>query len=181
METQLKKNDLTFDEYALEPFRSNGIGHVLKSFSREDLLSALERVFMNFFPEKYQVDIDEFLTKPTIPVSKKSFLVFAHNKYVTVATENIAFFYIRHESVIITCFDRKEYLVNHSLDYIQSLLTDRQFFRLNRQYLVNFKAVKEAEHYFSRKMFVQLVFPAPDKLLVSKEKVTDFLAWLDSR
>jgi len=180
METQLKKNDLTFDEYALEPFRSNGIGHVLKSFSREDMINAFERMFGNFIPEAHQVNVDEMLKRVATPVTKKSFLVFAHNKYFTVPTENIAFFYIRHESVVIMCFDRKEYLVDHSLDYIQSLLTDRQFFRLNRQYLVNFKAIKEAEHYFSRKMFVQLVFPAPDKLLVSKEKVTDFLAWLDN-
>jgi DNA-binding LytR/AlgR family response regulator len=46
---------------------------------------------------------------------------------------------------------------------------------LNRQYLVNFNAVKEVEHYFARKLLVNSVIPTKDKLIVSKEKVTDFL------
>jgi LytTr DNA-binding domain len=52
---------------------------------------------------------------------------------------------------------------------------------LNRQYLINFNAVKEVEHYFSRKLLVNPVIPTKDKLVVSKEKVTEFLRWLDNR
>ncbi len=96
-------------------------------------------------------------------------------------TENIAFFYVKYESSIIMCFDRQEYSVNHSLEHIQTLLPAKQFFRLNRQYLINFDAVKEVEHYFARKLLVNLVIPAADKLVVSKEKVSSLLHWLDDR
>ena len=112
---------------------------------------------------------------------KKSFLVFKHNKYFTVPTENIAFFYVKYESSLIMSFDRQEYPVSQSLEQIQNSLPEKQFFRLNRQYLINFKAVKEVEHYFARKLLVNLVVPAPEKLLVSKEKVTSFLHWLENR
>jgi two-component system, LytTR family, response regulator LytT len=112
---------------------------------------------------------------------KSSFLVFKHNKYFIVPTENIAFFYLKHETSMIVCFDRKEYVLNYSLENIQSLLSDKQFFRLNRQYLVNFKAVKEVEHFFARKLLVNLVIPAMDRLIVSKEKLSSFLHWLDNR
>jgi DNA-binding LytR/AlgR family response regulator len=60
-------------------------------------------------------------------------------------------------------------------------LPEKQFFRLNRQYLINFHAVKEVEHYFARKLLVNPVIPIKDKLLVSKEKVSGFLHWLDDR
>ena len=112
---------------------------------------------------------------------KKSFLVFKSNKYINVLTENIAYFYVKYESTVITCFDKQEYYVNLSLEQIQSLIAERQFFRLNRQYLVNFSAVKEVEHYFARKLVVNLIVPVKDKLLVSKEKATSFLHWLDNR
>ncbi len=128
-----------------------------------------------------QFNMDVLLSKLTVPVGKNSFLVFKHNKYVTVPTENIAFFYVKYESSTIMCFDGQEFFLNHSLDQIQNLLSDKQFFRLNRQYLINFNAVKEVEHYFARKLLVHLTVPVTDKLLVTKEKVTGFLHWLDNR
>lgn len=82
---------------------------------------------------------------------------------------------------MIVCFDKQEFFVNYSLDQIQQSLPGLQFFRLNRQCLINFTAIKEVEHYFARKLLVNPVIPVKDKLLVSKEKVSQFLEWLDNR
>lgn len=112
---------------------------------------------------------------------KKSFLVFKNNKYMTVPTENIAFFYVKYDTIIIVSFNRQEYTVNYSLDQIQTLLSDQQFFRLSRQYLINFDAIKEVEHYFARKLLVIPVVSFADKLLVTKEKTKVFLSWLENR
>ena len=125
--------------------------------------------------------LNDLLAKLAVPAGKKNFLVFRNNKYNNVPTENIAFFYIKYESPMIMCFDKQEYFVNYSLDQIQSLLPEKQFYRLNRQYLINFDAVKEVEHYFARKLLVNPIIPTKDKLIVSKEKVTEFLHWLDNR
>ena len=122
-----------------------------------------------------------YVPMPVNRTGKKSFLVFRHNKYITVPTNTIAFFYVKYESSIIVCFDRQEYSMNYSLEHIQHLLPDVQFFRLNRQYLINFNAVKEVEHYFARKLLVNLIIPLADKLLVSKEKARSFLQWLENR
>lgn len=126
-------------------------------------------------------DLTELLTRLAKPAGKRSFLVFKNNKYLNVLTENIAFFYVRYESPVIMCFNKEEYFVNYSLEQIQQLLPEKQFFRLNRQYLINFHAVKEVEHYFARKLLVNPVIPTKEKLLVSKEKVSVFLHWLDDR
>lgn len=112
---------------------------------------------------------------------KKSFLVFKHNKYMTIPTETIALFYIKFDSPVMVCFDKQEYFLNYSLERIQQLLCEMQFFRLNRQCLINFSAIKEVEHYFARKLLVRPVIPMTEKLLVSKEKATSFLRWLENR
>jgi|SRR5215203_290783 len=123
----------------------------------------------------------DFVSKPVNERGKKSFLVFKHNRYLTIPTENIAFFYIKYDSPVIVCFDKQEYSVNYSLEQIQHLLAELQFYRLNRQYLINFSAIKEVEHYFARKLLVKLSIAVAEKLLVSKEKATSFLHWLENR
>src|SRR4051794_13674664 len=118
----------------------------------------------------FETDASSYIPHQRNVTGKKSFLVYRHNKYVTIPTENVAFFYVKYESSIMVCLDRKEYSVNYSLEHLQHLLSDLQFFRLNRQYLINFNAVKEVEHYFARKLLVRLIIPVEDQLLVSKEK-----------
>ena len=137
--------------------------------------------YRKFFQQLRLPWLDDFLTKLAASAGKKSFLVFKSNKYFNVPTESIAFFFIKYESAMIMCFDRQEYFVNYSLEQIQNLVPGRQFYRLNRQYLINFNAVREVEHYFARKLLVNPAIPVKDKLIVSKEKVTEFLRWLDNR
>jgi DNA-binding LytR/AlgR family response regulator len=112
---------------------------------------------------------------------KESFLAFRDNKYVVVPTSTIAFFYIKYETTVIVCFKKHEYFVNYSLEQIQQLVSDQQFYRLNPHYLINFSVVKEVERYFARKLLVNPVISFTERLLVSKEKAKDFLAWLENR
>lgn len=168
MEIQANTNNSNHEGYPLKPLdtvnafkRTESVKHILQQYHVPDLL--------------------ELLQKFATSASKKSFLVFKNNKYINVLTKNIALFYISYESSVIMCFDKQEYLVNHSLEQIQNALSEKQFFRLNRQYLINFNAVKDVEHYFARKLLVNPAVPVKEKLLVSKEKVTSFLQWLDNR
>ena len=131
--------------------------------------------------QNHLFNLDELISRLTAPPGKTSFLVFRNNKYITVRTENIAYFYVKYDSATLMSFDGQEYVLNYSLDHIQNLLTQKQFFRLNRQYLINFQAVKEVEYYFARKLLVNLMVNVDDKLLVPREKVSAFLEWLENR
>lgn len=174
-----------YNDYAIEAFKSNGIDYVLKPFTPETILAAFEKLdgIKNFFQDsKNEVsNLEDLISKIGENDGKKSFLVFRNNKYVIVPTENIAFFYIKDEVPRICTFDQEEFSISQSLDEVYQLLSPKQFFRLNRQYLISFKSVLEVEHYFARKLFVKLVIPAPDKLLVGKDKVTVFFNWLENR
>lgn len=112
---------------------------------------------------------------------KSSFLVFKNGKYITIQTKDIALFYIKNDTPTIMCFNKMEYTVSYSLDEVHKLVAPTKFFRINRQYLVSFSAIKEVEHYFSRKLIVKLVFGIPEKLLVGKDKATTFFNWMENR
>ncbi|WP_217606549.1 LytTR family DNA-binding domain-containing protein [Chitinophaga sp. GbtcB8] len=172
-----------YDEYSLEAFKNNGVDYVLKPFSKQDIQEALKKVdeLKNFFQQKTLPDLGDLLSKLAAPSGKSSFLIFQNQKYKTVNVEDIAFFYVRHDATWIMCFDKQQYTINQSLDQVTNAVSARQFFRLNRQYLINFKAIKEVEPYFLRKLYVKLIIETPDKLLVNKEKSHSFLTWMEER
>lgn len=172
-----------FDTYSIEAFKKSGIDYILKPFSSEDIAEAFNKVdtLRNFYQKKSIPDFSDLISQLAAPAGKTSFLVFHNQKYSTVSVEQIAFFYVSHNATCIRCFDKKEYVLNQSLDQIAAQVSARQFFRVNRQFLVNFSAIKEVEHYFMRKLYVKLVIETPEKLLINKEKAPRFFAWMEDR
>lgn len=172
-----------YDEYSLEAFKSNGVDYVLKPFSKEDIGEALRKVheLKNFFQQKGTPDLTELLNRLSPPATKTSFLVFKNQKYTTVAVDKIACFYIRFDATCILTFDKEKFTINQSLDQVAGAVSATQFFRVNRQYLVNFSAISEVEHHFMRKLHVKLVVDTPDVLLINKEKSAAFLSWMENR
>lgn len=172
-----------FDEYLLEAFKTNGVDYVLKPFSRESISEAFTKLdgLKDFFQRKSILNLENIITKMEGNSKKTSFLVFKNNKYTTVQTNNIAFFFIRNEMTSIMTFDKQQYSLNQSLDNLENTISQKDFFRVNRQYLVNFNAIKEIEHYFLRKLLIKLVIETSDKLTINKEKTNRFLEWMEKR
>jgi DNA-binding LytR/AlgR family response regulator len=56
---------------------------------------------------------------------------------------DIAMFYLKNNVVYLCTFDKKTHYPNKSLDELEQLVGE-QFFRVNRQYLVNRKAITHA-------------------------------------
>jgi DNA-binding LytR/AlgR family response regulator len=171
MPNKSQSNIVTTESLSQKVLGANVIENI---YSNSDDLTNL---FLQF---KGHVLID-ILRKVAAPEGKKSFLVFKHNKYFIIKTDNIAYFYVKNDLPLIKCFNQQEYFLNLSLRQLQNLVSNVQFYRINRQYLINFDAVNEVEHYLSRKLLVNLVIPTRDRLLVTKERTTDFLDWLNNR
>ena len=98
-----------------------------------------------------------------------------------VATSDIAYFFIADELTFIFTFNEQKFIINHSLEELEKLVDTRQFYRANRQFLLNFAAIKEVEPYFNRKLVVKLSVKCNEQILVGKLKVTEFRAWLSNR
>ncbi len=170
-----------YEEYALQGFNANGIDYILKPFTLETLKNTFKkiRLFSNHFQEG---SIPSDVTQKLLPVKdKKSFLVFQRNKYQAIPTEKIAYFFIKNELPALFTFSGETYFLQQSLKDIYSLLSPQQFYRITRKYLVNFDAIKEVEHFFSRKLLVHLKVHVAESLLINKNNTTAFLEWMDQR
>ena len=174
-----------YNEYSIKAFKNNGVDYILKPFSRTDIEAALDKVagLKNYF-QKQALASDQFLNvlKPLLKENtKENFLVYHRNAYLNVPTSSIAYFYKSPEGIKLVTDDGKIYNMQGSLDELHRMLGKHSFYRVSRQYLVAFKNIVEVQPYFDRKLLVMLNVAVSEKLIVGREKATEFLDWLGNR
>ena len=77
--------------------------------------------------------------------------------------------------------DNRSYVLNLRLDTLTDELDPKFFFRANRQVIVNVKAIRKIEPYFQRGGVVVHTEPScPERIPVSKERLSVLKAWLNS-
>jgi two-component system, LytTR family, response regulator LytT len=169
-----------FDEYALKAFNANGIDYILKPFDREGIEAAFnkyEKLKETFSSSTGNLEQIIRLMESQKRKSKGSVLVYRQEKIFPIRFEDIALFYIENEITHLITFDHKSYTINKTIEAVEEIAPD-DFYRANRQYLVNRKAIREASQYFGRKLSLALYIPFKETITVSKTKATDFLNWL---
>lgn len=169
-----------YDEYAFKAFRTTGIDYILKpivSSTVEQALKKYQTLRKEFTTSAVSYDsiLDLFTNRP----QQKAFsiLVTLKDKIIPIKMEHIALFYIKHEETCLFTFDDKMYGVNKKMEELERMCGD-DFFRVNRQCLLNRAAVKDAAHFFSRKLIINLSVPFKETITISKEKTPQFLDWL---
>lgn len=169
-----------YDEYALKAFKANGIDYILKPFTKKTIQESLEkyRELKNSFTgnaPSYKTILE--LLEGRRNQKQVSVLVYHKDNIIPVKVNDIALFYIESEVTHLITFSQKRYSINKTLEELEEI-TGSDFYRTNRQFLINRKAIANASRYFARKLSVSLIIPFKEKILVSKEKSSDFLSWL---
>lgn len=169
-----------YDHYALNAFDANGIDYLLKPFNKASVSKALDKYMaLTSQNKKSDTNLDKLLLKLEQQVSGKanSIIVYQGDKILPIETNQIALFYLEDGYVFALTFEAKKYILTQNLEELENL-NGNDFFRANRQYLVNRKAIKDASRYLNRKILINLVIDYPEQILVGKLKVASFLQWL---
>jgi len=169
-----------YDEYALHAFKANGIDYILKPFNRNTIATALEKyreLKKNFSSKSSSYENLLPLFESQRALKQGSVLVYQKDKILPVRLADVALFYISNEVTHLITFDQKTYSITKTLEDLE-LLSGSDFYRANRQYLVNRRAVKDASQYFSRKLSLNLSVSFSETITISKEKTGEFLNWL---
>lgn len=169
-----------YDQYALNAFEVNGIDYLLKPFNKASVAKALDKyVALTSRNKTPDSNFENLIQKLEQKFNRKSNSIIVHkgDKILPIELNQIALFYIEDEYVFALTFDSKKYLLSHKLDELENLCGN-DFFRANRQHLVNRKSIIDASKYFNRKILVNVKVDYPEQILVGKLKVTSFLQWL---
>lgn len=170
-----------YDEYALKAFEVNSIDYLLKPINTK----SFERAIAKFrqlgsnnnkgSAEAIAQLLDVF--NKTKDAYKSHFLIPYKDKLVPLQVERIACFYIENKMAKIITTDNESFFLDSSLDELYLQLDPAHFFRANRQYIVAHKAIKDISIWFGSKLFINLLVPVPEKIIVSKARVAEFKTW----
>jgi len=170
-----------YDEYALEAFKLNGIGYIVKPIDRERLEEALQKykvLEQHYVPSSLTTDtISRIVQQPRY---KTSFLIPFKNKMVPLPVGAIACIYVKGEHTFMVTAD-DEYVVSKTLEQLQMELDPTLFYRVNRQYIVSFRFIKEIEQLSGRKIGILLSIPYDEAIVVSKDAASGFKSWMEDR
>lgn len=168
-----------YDEYALRAFKVNSIDYILKPIKEEDLRRAIDKLTQLSGKERteYQ-DRVESMVETSKRESQRVFLVHYKDKIIPLSINDIAFFYTSNEKVSAFTFKGDRYVVDRTLEVLQSTLPADEFFRANRQYIVARQAVKDIAVWFGSRLSLNLSLETPEKIIISKARVPEFKQWL---
>ena len=168
-----------YDQYAIQAFKSRGIDYLLKPVTPEELGSAINR-FKELQRPTGLPDLAGLAAALQAPKSsyKKRFLVKVGSKLRTVDTDEARGFLSVAKSVFILTAEGKEYEVDFTLDQLEGQLDPQQFFRINRKCIVAHRGLDEITTWSSSRLKVTVPGWETQELVVSRDRVSAFKAWL---
>jgi two-component system, LytTR family, response regulator LytT len=170
-----------YNQYAIDAFKVKALDYLLKPLKKEDLAKALEKARENSGIPVSNIDYSRLAQAILEEESKynKRYLIRYGEQIRTVQSEEIAYSYTTHKAVFITLFSGKEYPIDKTLDALEKELDPKKFFRINRQFIVNFKSIGNMHTVSKSRVQLELTpqFKGDD-VIVSTEKSPVFKEWL---
>ena len=129
-----------YSEYAIEGYKANGVGYLLKPYSFEEFKEAAQKVR----------DICEIRQQSTTEVSAEidNDVIYVKSDYriVRISINSIRYIEAMSEYLRITCDDRdKPVIVLLSMKKIEEHLPDNKFMRIHRSHIINLSKINEVK------------------------------------
>lgn len=168
-----------YDEYAIKAFKVNSIDYLLKPITSEAVEKALDKMKQLTGATSMQSEIQQLIASITKEKAYKThFLVHVKgSKLIPLQVKDIAYIFIENGSVKAVTFDDKSFVIENTLDELASMLNPSVFFRANRQFIIARDSVKEVDLWFNNRLALTLNVKVPDKILISKVRVSEFRNW----
>ena len=178
-----------YDQYALQAFKVNSVDYLLKPIDEEELAAALRKLrerlpaaqLVPAFDPVLLAQLVQQMQQTTSSVAYKTqFVVRVGEHLKVVPVDQIAYFFSLEKATFLQTTEGRKFVVDYTMDQLETLLDPRRFFRLNRAYLAQQSAIQDIIHYTNSRLQTVLKPLAPDtQVLVSREKVNVFKSWLD--
>jgi two-component system response regulator LytT len=174
-----------YDEYAIQAFKVNSLDYLLKPIEKDELQTAFEKY--NQYNKQYiqeqnsNIDFKELasLIKSEKPNYRKRFLIQSNESFFHLPVEDIALFYSMQGITFAVTFEKREYPVNFSLGNLKDQLQPDNFFKINRQFIVNIDAIKRVHSYFNGKLKLEIKPSHAEDVIIGKDKAASFKRWMD--
>lgn len=137
-----------FDQYAIKAFEANAIDYLLKPYSKERFIIAINKVFER---EKNSLENEIKIKSIVNTINERPdyiarIAVKSGNKIDVIATDDIIYLEAEGDYVMIYT-PNDSYLKEKTMKYFETHLDNHQFIRIHRSFIVNINEIVRLEHY----------------------------------
>ena len=172
-----------FDEYALQAFKLNSIDYLLKPIDDEDLERAVKK-YNELKTETQKISVDfndikKLLVNPLEREYKKRFTVKVGQHLKIVNADDVECFYSENKGTYAATSEGRNYLLDTTLEQLETELSPETFFRVSRKFYVNLNHINDIVSYTNSRLQIKMKRFNEQEIVVSRERVRDFKLWLE--
>lgn len=167
-----------YDSYAVKAFEAGSIDYLLKPVDSDELLRAVGRARERL---NASASIDKLLSvlgQDSKKYKEKS-VVRCGDRIIPIQSSDIALFFSEDKANYLLTKNGERYLIESTIDSLESELDPSKFYRISRGCIVAFSAIKSVSRTSSGRLVVISQPASPVELTVSRGRVEGFIAWLE--
>lgn len=172
-----------FDQYALEAFKVLSIDYLLKPVSLQSLSNAIDKLKM----------LKQSVAMPVVDYSRIFQILQDSSAYKTrfagrsgsklhfIETKAVSFFEADNKVVYLIQMDGNRYLVDQTLEELETILDPKLFFRINRSVIVHVSSITQVKPFLNSRLKALLKSGIKtEEVIISRERVNEFKKWAES-
>ncbi|MBB6270000.1 DNA-binding LytR/AlgR family response regulator [Pedobacter cryoconitis] len=169
-----------YDEYAVKAFKYNSIDYLLKPIEQEELEAAIKKFENSIQKSQQQYPLIQQLLNHIQPKEYRTrFFLAYRDSYRKINVEDIAFFYSHMNISYANLINGEKIVVPQTLETLEQELEPKNFFRINRQYIVHVNSIEKVHNFFNGKLKLKVKNHDDEDIIVSRTKAPLFKTWLD--
>lgn len=168
-----------YEAYALEAFKVKCIDYLLKPVDRLEFKESVERCLSLCHPESSSDQIINNISRYTMRHYKHHFTIKLGSQILLLDVNDIAYFYSNEKYTYVVTKDGNEYMADDSLVSIEEEVDPAIFYKISRKCLASIGTIYTISKYFNSRLKVTLSPKKTDPIIVSRDRVQNFLNWLE--
>ncbi|MBP8791803.1 MAG: response regulator transcription factor [Lutibacter sp.] len=176
-----------FDKYAIQTFQFFAIDYLLKPYDKDKLNSAIGKyVNFNAHVSNEESNIEKLLLQLKSTEENKNeqerFLVARGEQLISISSKEISYFMAQNKYLFLFTKKGESYLYEDTISNLEAKLSPKDFFKINRKYIIKHSAIKNIFKYSQNRLKIELQPTSTSKelILVSSKNTNAFKNWLDN-
>ena len=176
-----------FDHYVLKAFKVNSVDYLLKPIDQGELKQAVEKYRQLYGGRDLRggggsgelgEKIERLMREMSPARYIERLLIKRGQQLHFLKTSAMAHCHADGKLCYATDFNGNNYLLDNNLHQLEEAIDPRQFYRVNRQLLVNIEAVRRVHTWLGGRLKLEVLPPTQADTIVSRERVNGFKDWL---
>ena len=169
-----------FDQYTLKAFKVNSIDYLLKPIDEKELQKAVEK-YQQLYQKRdpdFSAKIVKLVQDMKVSRYKERLMIKRGQQLSYIKTAAMAYSYADGKLCYAVDFNGNRFLLESNLSQLEEQLHPQNFYRINRNLMVNIEAVKKVHTWLGGRLKLEILPSTTVETVVSRERVNGFKDWL---